>query len=132
MRWYVDGYNVIRRSPELAAREAGALDRGRRALCDRLERAAHISGDRFTVVFDGAGAGGSAPGAAVSVVFSAARETADHVLARLARQGGAVVSNDRKVRRLAAAAGAVAITTDDFLRRLTALDGRADQLGATA
>ena len=36
----------------------------------------------------------------------------------LAREGGALVSNDREVRRAAERAGAVVVTTDQFLARL--------------
>jgi hypothetical protein len=36
----------------------------------------------------------------------------------MAREGGAVVSNDREVRRAAERAGAVVVTTDQFLARL--------------
>lgn len=126
MRWLVDGYNVIRRSPELASRERESLEAGRQALCRWLAAAARGSGDRFTVVFDGTGAGsGLASGGNIHVVFSSARESADRLLARLASGGGAVVSNDREVRRAAARAGAIAVTTDDFLRRLDLLIGRA-------
>ena len=122
MRWLVDGYNVIRRSPELAAREGESLEAGRLALCRLLARAARASGDHFTVVFDGIRAGGGAGGGAgVQVVFSSARETADRVLGRLAVGGGVVVSNDREVRQAAARAGAVAVTTDEFLGRLDRL-----------
>ena len=85
-----------------------------------MTRAARTRGDQFTVVFDGAGGGGSAGMADVRVIFSSARESADRVLARMAAQGGAVVSNDREVRRAAARAGAIAITTDEFLSRLQA------------
>ncbi|MBI2525479.1 MAG: NYN domain-containing protein [Candidatus Rokubacteria bacterium] len=119
MRWLVDGYNVIRRSPALASREKESLASGRAALCHLLAGAAGTSGDQFTVVFDGAGAGGATSGGmGVRVVFSSARETADRVLARMAAGGGAVVSNDREVRSAAARAGAVAITADDFLERI--------------
>ena len=62
--------------------------------------------------------GRSSGGAGVTVIFSSARESADHVLARMAREGGAVVSNDREVRRAAERAGAVVVTTDQFLARL--------------
>jgi predicted RNA-binding protein with PIN domain len=119
MQWLIDGYNLIRRDPALASREAESLEAGRVALCRLLASAARMSGDRFTVVFDGRGAGGSGTGAAgVSVVFSSARETADRALARLAVSGGAVVSNDREVRRAATRAGAIAVTADEFLARL--------------
>ena len=126
MRWLVDGYNVIRRSPELASRERESLEAGRQALCRWLAVAARASGDRFTVVFDGTGAGSAAAsGGSVRVMFSSARETADRLLARLAAGGGAVVSNDREVKRAAGRAGAVVVSTDDFLGRLDALIGRA-------
>ncbi len=119
MRWLVDGYNVIRRSPELALHERASLDAGRQALCRLLAGLARATGDRFTVVFDGAGSGSSAAGGAgVSVVFSSARESADRALARMAAEGGAVVSNDREVRNAATRAGAIAVTADEFLRRL--------------
>ncbi len=58
MHWLVDGYNVIRRGPELAEREQESLDAGRQALCRLLSNAARVSGDRFTVVFDGNQRGG--------------------------------------------------------------------------
>ncbi len=118
MQWLVDGYNVIRRDPALASREATSLEAGRAALCARLAALARRSGERFTVVFDGTGSGSAAAGGTVRVVFSSARETADRVLARLATRGGAVVSNDREVRRAAERAGAVAVSTDQFLARL--------------
>lgn len=119
MRWLVDGYNVIRRAPELKSREQESLEAGRQALCALLVEVARVSGDSFTVVFDGAQAGGrTGGGSGVSVIFSSARESADSVLARMAREGGAVVSNDREVRRAAERAGATVVTTDQFLARL--------------
>lgn len=121
MHWLIDGYNLIRRDPALASREAESLEAGRVALCRVLAQAARGSGDRFTVVFDGRGAGGGGIGAAgVSVVFSSARESADRVLGRLASGGGAVVSNDREVRQAAKRAGAIAVSADEFLGRMRA------------
>jgi hypothetical protein len=118
VRWLIDGYNVIRCSPELAVRERESLESGRRALEELLAETARASGDQFIVVFDGQGAGGSASAAGVRVVFSSARESADRVLARMAAQGGAVVSNDRAVRRAATQSGAIALTADKFLATL--------------
>ena len=118
MRWLIDGYNVIRCSPELGSRERESLEAGRRALCGLLSRAARARGDQFTVVFDGAAGGSSAGVAGVRVIFSSARESADRVLARMATQGGAVVSSDREVRRAATRAGAIAVTAHEFLARL--------------
>ncbi len=131
MRWLVDGYNVIRRSPELRSHEQESLEAGRRALCTLVASVARVSGDTFTIVFDGAGDGGRVSGGpGVAVVFSSARESADRVLVRLAREGGAVVSNDREVRPGAARAGALAIGTDEFLDRVET--ARRDTFGPTA
>lgn len=124
MRWLVDGYNVIRRAPALAVREQESLQAGREALCRLLAAAARISGDQFTVVFDGTGGGGAASSTrGVRVLFSRAPERADHILARLASAGVAVVSTDREVRQAAARAGAIAITADEFLARVLAPPG---------
>jgi predicted RNA-binding protein with PIN domain len=129
MHWLIDGYNVIRREPALASRERVSLEAGRDALCRRLTTVARASGDRFTVVFDGAGRGGAGGGGAVRVLFSSARESADRVLARMAARGGAVVSNDREVRRAASRAGALAISADQFLARLERLAAEAPDEG---
>jgi predicted RNA-binding protein with PIN domain len=119
MRWLVDGYNLIRCAPDLAARERESLQAGREGLCRLLAGAARLSGDHFTVLFDGARGGSSAVGGGgVRVIFSSARETADELLARLATAGIAVVSNDRAVRQAAARAGAIAVSADEFLTRL--------------
>ena len=128
MRWLVDGYNAIRRWPELAAVERHGLEAGRDALCALLSRAARASGDEFTVVFDGAQAGGVGHGGpGVRVVFSSARESADRVITQLAAAGGAVVSSDREVMRAAARAGAVVITADEFLARIERLLRQAER-----
>ena len=66
----------------------------------------------------------------VRVIFSSARETADRVLARMAADGGAVVSNDRDVRRAASRAGALAISADEFLAQLEAPSASADREAA--
>jgi predicted RNA-binding protein with PIN domain len=119
MRWLVDGYNVIRRDSELAARERESLQAGREALCRLLSTAARLSGGQFTVVFDGDRGGGTTSGGeGVRVIFSSGRETADQVLARQATAGVTVVSNDREVRGSATRAGAIAVGADDFLARL--------------
>ena len=127
MHWLVDGYNVIRRDPDLAQHETRGLEDGRAALLRVIAGAARASGDPFTVVFDGARRTGGAPaGGQVQVVFSRPPETADDVLRRLAsqlRSGAVVVSSDRAVRDAAERAGAVAVTTEQFL---TALESETD------
>src|SRR5262250_2431187 len=61
MLWLIDGYNVVRRDPDLRAREAESLEAGRRALLHLLARAPQAARDEFTVVFDGARRSGGAP-----------------------------------------------------------------------
>ena len=83
MRWLIDGYNVIRRDPDLRAHEAESLQAGRTALLRLVADAARAGGDRFTVVFDGALAAGPAgAGGQVEVTFSRPPETADGVRPR--------------------------------------------------
>jgi predicted RNA-binding protein with PIN domain len=126
MRWFVDGYNVIRRSPELHSVEGRGLDAAREALLGWLSAAAQTSGDRFIAVFDGAGAGGHGlPRAGVEVLFSSARESADQVLARRVRAGDTLVSSDREVRQAAAQAGATAVSADQFLAAFERMARRA-------
>lgn len=126
MRWLIDGYNVIRRDPELAQHEARGLEDGRAALLRVVAAAARVSGDPFTVVFDGARrSGGTASGGQVQVMFSRPPETADDVLRRLAsqlRSGAVVVSSDRSVRDAAERAGAAAVTAEQFVAALEPAD----------
>jgi uncharacterized protein len=126
MRWLVDGYNVIRRDPDLAQHEARGLEDGRVALLRVIAGAARASGDPFTVVFDGARrSGGAAAGGQVQVMFSRPPETADDVLRRLVgelRSGAVVVSSDRAVRDAAERAGAAAVTAEQFIDALAADD----------
>jgi predicted RNA-binding protein with PIN domain len=124
MRWLIDGYNVIRRDPDLRAHEAAGLQAGRAALLALLARVAARLSDEFTVVFDGARLTGGAPSAGrVQVLFSRPPETADDVLRRLAatlREGAVVVTSDRAVRDSARRAGAVALPAEAFVEAATA------------
>lgn len=124
MQWLVDGYNVIRREPDLAGAEERGLHAGRMALLRIVGDAARRSGERFTVVFDGAavGAPATSPGQ-VEIVFSRPPQKADHVLAALAqrwREAAVVVSSDRAVQDAARRAGSTAVTAEAFLAALDA------------
>jgi predicted RNA-binding protein with PIN domain len=131
VRWLIDGYNVVRRDPDLRAHEAESLAAGRSALLRLLARVARDSTDDFIVVFDGARRATGPPpdgGAAarVRLVFSTPPRTADEVLIAEAarwREGAIVVSSDRAVHDAARRAGAIAVTAEEFLRRV---DGGAD------
>ena len=131
MRWLIDGYNVIRRDPDLRGREAEGLPAGRAALLRRLAVVAREGADTFTVIFDGArlradGDVVPAAGGRIEVVFSRPPDSADDVLRRLAarwKEAAIVVSSDRAVETAARRAGAVAVRVEDFL---AALDGDVD------
>lgn len=123
MRWLIDGYNVIRRDPELQAHEAASLEAGRAALVMLLARVASRVSDSFTIVFDGARRTGGAPSPGrVQVMFSRPPETADDVLRRLAatlREGAVVVSSDRAVQDSARRGGSVAVSAEAFVAAAT-------------
>jgi predicted RNA-binding protein with PIN domain len=131
MRWLIDGYNVIRRDPDLYAHEAESLEAGRAALLRLLARVAARVSDDFTVVFDGARRAGGAPSPGrVRVVFSRPPETADDVLRREAaslREGAIVVTSDRAVQDSARRTGAVAVSAEAFVQAATAPDGTSDE-----
>src|SRR2546428_5164250 len=119
MRWLIDGYNVIRRDPELRARETESLEAGRRALLHLLARAHRAPRDEFTVVFDGARVSGGAPSAGrIRVIFSRPPLTADDELMRLARQwrsGGVVVRSPPRIPGAAPRARRPRLTPGPFL-----------------
>jgi predicted RNA-binding protein with PIN domain len=131
VRWLIDGYNVIRREPDLRAREAESLEAGRRALLHLLARAQRDPRDEFTVVFDGARVAGGAPShGRIRTIFSRPPHTADDELMRLARQwrsGAVVVTSDRRIQDAARRAGAAALTAEQFLE---ALETRSEGLSA--
>jgi predicted RNA-binding protein with PIN domain len=131
MQWLLDGYNVIRRDPELRAHEAESLEAGRAALLALLARVAARVSDAFTVVFDGARRTGGATGTGrVQVVFSRPPETADDVLRRLAttlREGAVVVTSDRAVQDSARRAGAVVVAAEAFVEAAIGPGGDAEE-----
>jgi predicted RNA-binding protein with PIN domain len=131
MRWLIDGYNVIRRDPDLRAREGESLEAGRMALLALVSRVARDLPDAFTVVFDGARrTGGDPSGGRVQVIFSRPPASADDELRRLAatvREGAVVVSSDRAVQDAARRAGAVAVSAEAFLEAVESTSDEGDE-----
>ena len=110
----VDGYNVIRRSPQLARAEQRSLQHGRDALVTLLAARYAKRAAEITVVFDGAeGRETRTAHLGISIVYSAAGCTADDCIVRLtaeAVQRGqrvTVATDDAGIR---AALGSVAPT----------------------
>jgi len=132
MHWVIDGYNVIRRDPELRSREAQSLEAGRRALLHVVVRLARtIPQDDFTIVFDGARmADVMPPPGRVGIRFSRPPETADDLVIRLARRwtvGAVVVTSDRAVQQAAERARAAVVGAEAFLTRATHVADRNDE-----
>jgi predicted RNA-binding protein with PIN domain len=133
MHIIIDGYNLVRRSEELSRIDRIDIARGREALIEKLAAYRRLKPHRITVVFDGAGAPALSPGRdrakGIGIVFSRGGESADAVIARMARQERAtalVVSSDLAVVRSAQACGAAVIDSAEFEARLamaSALDG---------
>jgi predicted RNA-binding protein with PIN domain len=121
----IDGYNLIRQSAALARIDRGDITAGRGALLRRLAAYRRLKPHRVTVVFDGAGAPEATPERdqvmGVRVVFSRHGETADAVIARMARQEGEkalVVTSDRGLARAAEAGGATVLDSLEFAARV--------------
>jgi predicted RNA-binding protein with PIN domain len=118
----IDGYNLIRQSPELQRLDANALENGRQALLTLL--AAYLrtrSPGKITVVFDGWQRGDLKETRdrqqGVLVVFSRRGERADEVIKRLLAQEGdraVVVSSDREIQSWADRVGAVWMDAGQF------------------
>ena len=128
----IDGYNVIKNTPGLAAAERVNLEMGRASLLGQLRVKYRHTPHTVVVVFDGAGEVESTQAfAGLSrgrIVFTRREETADAAIARLAaaeRELGhdvAIVSDDGEVRQAAHEAGHGTARVDDLARRLNAPD----------
>jgi hypothetical protein len=134
----VDGYNLIRQSPELAGLDRQDLQLGRDALVEMLAAYKKLKRHQITVVFDG-DAQPSLYGSrdrfkGVAIRYSQGGECADDLIRRMARQERAkalVVSSDREVMAAAESAGATVISSAAFeekvvMARYVALKGGDD------
>ena len=124
MRILVDGYNIIRRIPELAALDRADMEEGRNCLIGELSGYRSGKGHRVTVVFDGAGSwrlsdrGGRVRG--ITVIFSRQGRSADDVIAGLCSEGKAdlLITADRELRMRAEKAGVPSTGPDLFWRKI--------------
>jgi len=121
----IDGYNLIRRSPDLSRLDRQDLQAGREALIDLLADYKRIKAHKITVVFDGIGSPDFSPGRdrvkGIAVVFSRRGETADSVIKKMAareKEGALVVSSDRAVTTFAQSRGAAIIDSPSFEQKL--------------
>jgi predicted RNA-binding protein with PIN domain len=122
----IDGYNLIRQSPDLAQLDRQDLQLGREALVDMLAAYKKLKRHAITVVFDGAdqpslyGSRDRAKG--IAIRYSQGRESADDLIRRMARKEKAkalVVSSDREVMAAAESAGATVMDSPSFEEKVT-------------
>ncbi len=124
MRIIIDGYNLIRRVPQLREIDRADLEEAREFLLRELSAYRSGKGHRITVVFDGAGSihlGGSRHKVGgVTVVYSPQGRDADSVILEMLRQGQAdvAVSGDREIADAAVRAGVTPVTPERFWDRV--------------
>jgi len=120
MRIVIDGYNLIRRIPELRTLDRDDLEAGRDRLANELSTYRSGKGHPIIVVFDGAESihlgGGSEKIAGITLRYSARGQTADQVIQKMCREGGAdvVVTGDREIIDVAKRTGVTAVSPDLF------------------
>jgi len=117
----IDGYNLIRQSPQLRKHDQEALEKGREMLLKRLSAYKRVKHHFITVVFDGWIDGHFSEGhekiRGIEVVFSRRGEKADEVIKRLASQqkGKAlVVTSDRDLGSSCNRHGCEVISSPEF------------------
>lgn len=138
---FVDGYNVIKNVPGLAASERISLEAGREALIQQMRARYRQTPHRVVIVFDGAGDDESVyPIARMprgQIVYTRSGETADSVIQRRAaeeRAGGAnvyICSDDSEVRTGVAAVGGHAMSVRQLAESLNAPDRHQRRLSLT-
>ena len=127
MHIIIDGYNLIRRSPELRRHERHSLEEGRRALIRALTIYRRLRPHRITLVFDGNVGGAPQMGrdreGDILILYSPRGVTADEVIRDLAeRRDGetVVVTSDRAVASFVERRGATVVSADQFAEILLA------------
>jgi len=121
----IDGYNLMRQSPELRRFDKGELEQGRGILLKYLLAYQRTKKHAITVVFDGwieghfsesrARAGG------ITVIFSRRGETADEVIKRLAgqeRERALVVTSDSDLAYSCSKAGCTVVPSLQFAAKM--------------
>ena len=136
---FVDGYNVILRSPRLRPGEGRTLRESRDMLVNLLAWMMGANNARFVIVFDGAmERAADVPTGRVQVLFSRPPEKADDVIRRLVEKhvGGdedvSVVTSDIEVARHARSQGAEVSLADLFLAAALGDIGRESRDGGEA
>ncbi len=117
----IDGYNLIRNSPVLAAIDRRDIEEGREALLSRLAEYKRIRHLSIVVVFDGTGSihlsNTRENRMGIQILFSRQGQTADDLIVSLARQKGretVVITSDRGIHDRLKSMDCVCITSETF------------------
>ena len=121
----IDGYNLIHQSKTFSEFNASDIESARDELIDALAGYKRLKAHKITVVFDGGNAlnGFSKKDQrkGIHIRFSSNRETADHVIKRMAareREKALVVSSDKEIVNYAESKGAATISSPLFEERI--------------
>lgn len=121
MHLIVDGYNLIRQSPQLQLLDAVDLQAGREALLEMLAHYRSRSHHQITVVFDGWQRGDLKESRdryqGLLIIYSRRGERADEVIKRLLhqeRERALVVTSDREIQEFADQVKAAWINAGQF------------------
>lgn len=121
----IDGYNLIRQSPQFRALDRQDLQSGREALVEALAAYKRVKGYPITVVFDGGAVGPEIPRRdtlkGIRLRFSRSGELADAVIKRMAaheKERVLVVTSDNEIVHYAQRHGAATIGAAEFEERL--------------
>jgi hypothetical protein len=121
----IDGYNLIRQSPELLRHEKIDLEKGRAMLLRSLRAYQRIKHHAITVVFDGWVEGDifehRDKEGGIEIIFSRRGEKADEVIQRLSAQKKGettVVTSDRDLGYSCALKGCTIVSSPEFLAKM--------------
>ncbi len=117
----IDGYNLIRNSPELASIDREDIEEGREALISRLSEYRKVRRLPIIVVFDGMGSyhlsGKPENRLGIKILFSRQGQTADDYIVSLAMGRGGdtvVVTSDRGIHQRLKVSNCICITSEAF------------------
>ena len=121
----IDGYNLILQSKTFSEFNASDIESARDALVDALAGYKRLKAHKITVVFDGGNAlndfSKKDQRKGIHIRFSSNRETADHVIKRMAakeREKALVVSSDKEIVNYAESKGSATISSPLFEERI--------------
>jgi len=121
----IDGYNLIHQSKTFSEFNASDIESARDALIDALAGYKRLKAHKITVIFDGgntvSGFSKKEQRKGILIRFSSNRESADHVIKRMAakeREKALVVSSDKEVVNYAESKGAATISSPLFEERV--------------